>query len=54
MKSTEKIHDIVDRMSKEDRREMMAELLDLRLMILSEISRSTNNANKLLRLFYGK
>jgi len=33
---------------------MMQELLNLRLTVLSEISRATNNADKLLRLFYGK
>ena len=54
MTSTKKIHDIVERMPKEDRQAMMQELLNLRLTILSEISSSTNNANRLLRLFYTK
>ena len=52
MKSTEKIHEIVGNMPIEDRGKMMADLLDLRLTILDEISRATNNSGKLLRLFY--
>ena len=52
MKSTEKIHKICEKMPVEDRKEMMADLLDLRLTILDEISRATNNSGKLLRLFY--
>ena len=52
MKSTEKIHEIVGNMPIEDRGKMMTDLLDLRLTILDEISRATNNSGKLLRLFY--
>jgi len=52
MKSTQKIHDITERMPVEDRKQMMAELLDLRLTILNEIAGTTNNGMKLLRLFY--
>ena len=52
MRSTEKIHEIVERMPEEDKVGMMSELLDLRLTVLSEISRATNNGEKLLRLFY--
>ena len=52
MKSTEKIHEIVEQMPPEDRKVMMQDLLNLREMILDEITATIANSKKLLRLFY--
>jgi len=53
MKSTEKLHSIVESMPEEDRQAMMRDLRELRLLVAHEVTGAMRNANKMVQLLYG-
>ena len=54
MKSTVKIHEIVEAMPVDDRREMMRDLKELRILVAEEIVSAMRNSNKMINLMYSK